>query len=117
MSKFIDISDVDMPEYLLKIPFYLEPTYYEMSYSLFEACNLHCKFCFEGHRDNSVDILKIKAAPFNIFKEVDLDLQKYKNVTKVDIRIWGGELFFDALSDEFFDAYKFLIDKCRELFK
>ena len=117
MSKYIDISNVEMPKDLLKIPFYLEPTYYEMSYSLFEACNLHCKFCFEGHRDNNVDILKIKAAPFNIFKEVDLDLQKYKNVTKVDIRIWGGELFFDALSDEVFDAYKFLVDKCRELFK
>jgi len=116
MPQLLDITNIEMPQDLIKVPFYLEPDNYEMAYALFEACNLHCKFCFEGHRDNTVDLLKIKAAPFNIYKEMVPELEKYKNIKNLNIRLWGGELFFDALKDEVFDAYIYLIDKCRELF-
>lgn len=115
MPKLFNLDNIDMPKDLLKIPFYYEPENYEIAYALFEACNLHCKFCFEGHRDNTIDVLKIKAAAFNIYKEMEPELEKYQ-IKNLNIRLWGGELFFDSIKDEVFDAYKFLIDKCRELF-
>ena len=114
--EYLDISGIDMPEDLPKIPFYLEPGWYEIAYALFEACNLHCKFCFEGHRNNKVDPEQIKQAAFDIYNIMDGELKKYPKVEVIYIRLWGGELFFDALPDTVFDAYKYLIDKCKELF-
>ena len=114
--KYLDINGIDMPEDLPKIPFYLEPYSYEIAYALFEACNLHCKFCFEGHRNNKVDPEQIKQAPQHIYNEMVPELSKYPNITNINIRLWGGELFFDALPDTVFDAYKYLIDTCKELF-
>lgn len=114
--ELLDISAIEMPNDLPKIPFYLEPENYEMAYSLFEACNLHCKFCFEGHRNNKVDIDKIKEAPQIIFKEMKEELTKYPSIKNLNIRLWGGELFYDALKDEVFEAYKWLVADCRNLF-
>ena len=117
MDRLLDISQIDMPNELPKIPFYLDPDSYEISCALFEACNLKCKFCFEGHRNNRIDYDYIRAIPDNVMKAVRSDFQKYKNIKDVNVRLWGGELFFDALPDSLFDLYKELVDKFNKTFK
>lgn len=114
--KLLDISNIDMPKELPKIPFYLESEHYEIAYSLFEACNLHCKFCFEGHRSNNIEMGKILEAPQNIFNEMVPELEKYPYIKHLNIRLWGGELFFDAIPDIIFEAYHRLVEDCRTLF-
>ena len=104
-----------MPKGLIKIPFYEEPTEYEMAYALFEACNLKCTFCFEAHRNNKIDIEELKKVPQHIYSEMKPELLKYKNIKDIHIRFWGGELFFDAIKDEVFDTYKFIVNECRNL--
>lgn len=115
-SKLMDISSVNMPKDLLKIPFYYEPSYFEMAYSLFEACNLHCPFCFEGHRNNKIDLNKIKETPQNIYNFLKDDFNKYPQIKRLDLRLWGGELFFDALPNKVFDTYKEMILDINSLF-
>ena len=115
-SKLIDISNVDMPKDLLKIPFYYEPTHFEMAYSLFESCNLHCPFCFEGHRDNRIDINKIREVPKKLYSFLEEDLKKYSSIKQLDLRLWGGELFYDGIKDEVFSAYKEMIDGIKSIF-
>ena len=114
-EQLIDISDIKLPKGLRKIPFYLEPKFFEFSYALFEACNLRCTFCFEGHRNNKVDISALYEVPQHIFQNLKEDLEKYSSIKDINLRFWGGELFYDALSDAVFDAYKFIVDECRKL--
>lgn len=115
-DQLVNIDDVQVPDGILKIPFYKVPTDYEIAYALFEACNLHCKFCFEAHRNNKVDLDKIKNAPYEILQAAKDDFIKYPSIKTLNVRLWGGELFFDALKDQVFDAYKDLVKLTRELF-
>lgn len=117
MQKLLDISDIDMPPELPKIPFYLEPESYEIACSLFEACNLKCKFCFEGHRNNKIDIEYIRQMPYNVMEAVRKDFKKYTNIKDVHMRIWGGEVFFDGLSDSIFDEYYNYVKNFQLLFR
>ena len=117
MDKLLDITNIDMPKELPKIEFYKEPTSYEIACSLFEACNLKCKFCFEGHRNNNIDIQYIRNIPNNVMIAVRKDLQLYPNIKDINIRLWGGELFFDGLSDDIFNEYKKLVDSFNVLLK
>jgi len=98
------------------IPFYKDPTLYEISCLLFERCNLKCKFCFEGHRNNKIDVDYIRKIPNLIIDNFKEEYKKYNNIKEVNIMLWGGELFFDALPDSLFDEYKLLVDNFRELF-
>lgn len=117
MSKLLDITNIDMPDELPKIEFYQEPDSYEIACSLFEACNLKCKFCFEGHRNNHIDVNYIRNIPNNVMVAIRKDFQLYPHIKDVNIRLWGGELFFDGLSDIIFDEYKHLVDTFNNLFK
>lgn len=116
-SQLLDISNIDMPQELPKIPFYKDPDSYEIACSLFEACNLKCKFCFEGHRNNRIDIDYIRQIPYNVMEAVRKDFKQYPNIKDVNIRLWGGELFFDGLPDSLFDEYKRFVDTFNGLFK
>ena len=102
-QEYIDISQVKMPEGLPKFNFYKKIKFYEVAVSLFETCNLHCKFCFERH-NKPVDIEKLKTYPDKIVNGVREDIIKYHPQLFV-LKFWGGELFFDALPDSIFDVY------------
>lgn len=117
MNNLLDISNIDMPNDLPKIQFYKDPSSYEIACSLFEACNLKCKFCFEGHRNNKIDIDYIRQIPFNVMDAIRKDFKVYKNIKDVNIRLWGGELFFDGLKDEIFDEYRLFVDTFNNMFK
>lgn len=113
---YIDISNVRMPKSLFKLNFNEQIDIFEIAVPLFEACNLNCKFCFESHDIANVDEEAIKNMPNKIFPS-SLEMIKDSGASNVAIRLWGGELFFDALPDSVFNAYKIFIDKTRELGK
>lgn len=75
--------------------------YAEFFVNLFEMCNLNCAFCWQNHtlKDgmNKEDILRCS-------QYVIEQIQKDKRST-FECNVIGGELFFDAIPDEFFDHY------------
>lgn len=105
MNKFIDISQIEMPAGIPKTDFNKRTGTYEISCSLFSACNLNCKFCFQDHSDYNVDTEKIMAMPERIMKTIKQEMIDYGVDQKIFIRIWGGELFFDKLPDCVFTTY------------
>lgn len=114
MSEFLDISKVKMPNGLPKINFYKKRKNYEIEVSLFEACNLNCKFCFEKHDNYVVDTNYIRNLPYLLIEETRDKIKEY-NVEYVCLRLWGGELFFDKLSDDVFDSYRDFLSLFKEL--
>lgn len=104
-EEYIDISDVKMPEGLPKINFYKKPKYFEIAVPLFERCNLHCSFCFEAHEDNRIDYEKILAMPKKIIEQTKKQILAC-GTNQILLRLWGGELFFDALPDDIFGLYR-----------
>ena len=58
LNHVIDIEHIIMPDNISKINFYQSDGTYEIACSLFETCNLNCRFCFETHKEK-IDI-KIK---------------------------------------------------------
>lgn len=100
------------------IPFYKNTNCYEIACMMFESCNLKCKFCFEDHVDKKIDLDYIKSLPDIIVKNFTPEYNKYKDqINIVYLMIWGGEVFYDALSTEVFETYYFFIKKTRDLFK
>lgn len=102
-QEYIDISDVEMPKGLPKFNFYKKIKFYEVAISLFETCNLNCKFCFEKH-DKPIDYDKIKGYPDKIINGIKDDILRYHPQLFI-LKVWGGELFFDGLPDKLFDLY------------
>ena len=49
------------------LEFYKNSDYYEIACMLFEPCNLKCKFCFEDHKNKTIDTDYIE----NIYKIID----------------------------------------------
>jgi len=84
---------------------------------LFERCNLKCKFCLEEHSNNNIDYDYIRKIPYDIVDRMKEEIKTHKDIKEVNIRLWGGELFFDALPDTLFDEYKLLVDNFRKLFR
>lgn len=99
------------------IKFYKTPISYEIACMLFENCNLQCDFCFEAHARKKIDTKYIE----DIYKIIDenfsKEYNKYPTIKTVYIMLWGGELFFDSLSDDVFNSYYILIDNIKTLFK
>ena len=83
---------------------------------LFERCNLKCKFCLEQHGNSKIDYDYILQIPNDIVSRCRQELKHLPKIEIVSIRLWGGELFFDALPDEIFTVYQKMIDKFNELF-
>jgi hypothetical protein len=113
-NNYINISNVVMPKSLPKINFYKNPGYFEIAAPIFELCNLNCSFCFEEHKDKSIDIERIMAMPEELVAGIKDDIVEY-GVDTILLRLWGGELFFDALPDSLFDVYVEFYDKFVEL--
>lgn len=77
------------------------PKYEEVNFFLFEECNLHCKFCFQKNyliRRPSMPLLDKK---LQLMHEVISGSPK----KLFEIQMMGGELFYDALDDIYFDKY------------
>ena len=108
-DEYIDISDVKMPNGLPKVDFYKKPSYFEVAIPLFERCNLNCSFCFETHKDTSIDYDKILAMPKKVISQIK-DQVISCGTNTILLRLWGGEIFFDALPDEIFDVYRKFVD-------
>ena len=75
--ELLSTSDVIMPSELPKIPYDRVPPAFEMAVSLFENCNLRCKFCFEGLKQKRIDkeyINKICFLIKNHDTSIDIDM-------------------------------------------
>ena len=105
--KYINIDNVDLDKRLPKIDFNIDDGAYELACSVFNNCNLHCKFCFQDHsslktfnqiREDS------KKIPDILIKFLEDESKKY-TINTVHLKMWGGELFYDAIPDDFFDIY------------
>lgn len=88
----------------------------EICLPLFDTCNSNCEFCYEIH--GKVKLTKESFS--NAYEDVKkyivpiVERRKYKNIK---IKIYGGELFFDAQPDWIFTAYEHLVNSIRSLFK
>lgn len=103
MQENIDVSNVFMPEELPAFSFYPNDGTYEIAVSLFRACNLKCEFCFEDH-GGMPDKEYILSLPDRIVPAVESDIEAARP-SVLYVRVWGGELFFDAMPDEMFSVY------------
>lgn len=114
MKKFIDISNVNINKELPKIDFNLDDGAYELACSIFDVCNLRCSFCFQEHNSiKSISIKDMKKIPKVLFDFMDKEIPKY-NINIINLKFWGGELFFDAIPDYFFDIYLEIFEKFKE---
>ena len=116
MDNFIDTSTIIFPSGIQIIPFYTTPSLYEISCVLFERCNLKCKFCFESHENTNIDYDYIKTIPQLVVDQFRIEYEKYPTITRINIMLWGGELFIDNLtSNGICDVYRNLVDEFRNL--
>ena len=99
------------------IPFYKDSEEYEIACMLFENCNLKCKFCFEPHTNKKIDKDYILTIPNIIRENFSQEYKKYPTIKKVWLMLWGGEIFYDALTDDIFDTYYKFVDNLNEIFK
>lgn len=92
--------------------FYGEHNGLEVCLILFDKCNLHCKFCFEDHTHiiSTEEVINISN---NLIPQLEETIKKRPYLNKFTFRLWGGELFMDGISDEYFIAYNKLIDDIR----
>ena len=114
-NNFVDISNVKMPKNLPKFNYYKKTKEYDVAISLFETCNLNCKFCFEKH-NTPIDVDKIMSMPKNIIDGIAKDINAYKP-DNIVFRIWGGELFSDNIDDSMFQVYRDFVKNISELAK
>ena len=106
MTNRLDISDIDIPEGLPKVSLYTKPDCYEVSVSMFDKCNLRCKFCYQEH-EQQIDRQFIQALDERILNDTREDLEKYKGSLKsISLLFMGGELFADDVPDEVLNDYK-----------
>jgi hypothetical protein len=99
------------------IPFYKEPESYEIACMFFENCNLKCNFCFESHINKKIDTKYIENLHTIIYDNFRKEYEKYPSIKTVYLMLWGGEIFFDSLSDEIFNSYYKFVDNINSLFK
>ena len=92
--------------------FYGENNELEVCLILFDKCNLHCKFCFEDHNHiiSTKEIINISNKLIPQLEEV---IKKRSYINKFIFRLWGGELFMDGISDEYFTAYTELVNRIK----
>lgn len=104
---YIDISEVKMNPRLPKIDFNQDDGAYELACSVFDACNLRCKFCFQQHTLQDINIDDIYEIPKYLIEHMLKECQKY-NIATINLKMWGGELFYDQIPDSFFSAYLYI---------
>lgn len=88
------------------INLYAEPNSYEVAVSMFDKCNLRCKFCYQDHK-KAVDIEFIKTLDDKIISSITAEMRQYYGKIKVlSLLFMGGELFSDDISGSTLQAYK-----------
>lgn len=109
---------VKMPKGLPDISQYRYTRAYELAVPLIENCNMACEFCFENQNHQYHPITKegvMEALP------IVLDYMKpiiaTGKFTSIDLKLWGGELLYDALPDWLFDTYREFIRALEEELK
>ena len=107
---YIDISKVKLNEELPKIDFNVDDGCYELACSIFDYCNLNCNFCFQKHSKDGFDYNSIMQIPDKMYNRMKSEFELY-NIKEIELKLWGGELFFDAIPDKFFNAYRYLYDR------
>lgn len=106
-----------MPKGLPDISDYQYTHEYELAIPLIDSCNMSCDFCFENQKGKITEeendkIMSILPRVISYMKPI------IKNgfYNRIDLKLWGGELFFDALPDWIFDTYrKFISELKKEL--
>lgn len=92
--------------------FYGKQDTLEVCLILFDKCNLHCKFCFENHT-HIISTQEVIEVGDKLIPQLEDVIIKRPYLKKFVFRLWGGELFMDGISDDYFIAYKELIDNIR----
>lgn len=90
---------------------------YNIECVLFDKCNMKCDFCLEscnGNRNNDINLQYIYDLPDALAPDF-FDVFREKNIKKLNLSMYGGELFMDSLSDDFFDAYRHIPLRFREI--
>ena len=82
---------------------------------LFERCNLNCSFCLESHTNSEINMDWIHNMPKYLIKR--FQSEKLEDIKCVTFRFWGGELFFDGISDDMFIEYNNLVNNIEKEFK
>lgn len=116
-NKYIDISKIEMNSNIPKFDFNLNNGAYELAISLFEKCNMRCKFCFQSH-NGEVDLQYIRNIPYLLRNKLYSEIKKY-NIRELNVKIWGGEVFLDNIESpiELFTEYKLLMSDLFRMFK
>ena len=73
----------------------------EVVISLFGECNLRCVFCYDAERFDE------RATVAGIMRRLALFKEAMVHITrpKIDVKVFGGELFQDKFRDDIWDAY------------
>lgn len=116
--KYIDISDVELDRRVPKIDFNEDDGKYELAVSLHNYCNMGCEFCFQSHNPEQFSLKKIrrrlKTMANEIYHEVKPELVKY-NITELNVKFWGGELFSVDYHHDIYKIYKDMYLKLADL--
>ena len=79
----------------------------EIIVTLFEQCNMSCKFCNQDHNSKvGMDTIKDKLP---VVKRAIENMSKTREMFSV--HFMGGEVFSDLVPDSCFDDYKYLADE------
>lgn len=92
--------------------FYGENNTLEVCLILFDKCNLQCKFCFENHT-HIISPKEVVEIGDKLIPQLEEVIIKRPYLNKFVFRLWGGELFMDGISNDYFEAYKELINNIR----
>lgn len=79
----------------------------EIIVTLFEHCNMSCKFCSQDH-NSTVGMDSIRDKLSNVKRAVE---NMSKTRKQFSVHFMGGEVFSDFVSDSCFDDYRYLADE------
>lgn len=85
--------------------------------SMFNTCNLNCRFCYENKKHNAIFLTKERftAVREDVKREI-VPLVKEHCYNTVLFKFFGGEVFFDAQPDWIYDEYISLLNDIRQMF-
>lgn len=87
---------------------YNDPQQYAMTCELFDDCNLRCAFCYKNcsNKVNNASLQYIKEQLPNDLEKLVLPELIRRDVHTLIVSLYGGELFYDDIPDEYFEAYE-----------
>lgn len=114
MSKIIPIvpeSRLPMQKSWDVAPEVVESDVQEVVISLFGECNLRCTFCYDAERFDE------RATVAGILRRLELFEEAIKHVTRprIDVKVFGGELFQDKFKAPIWETYDRFFTGLRDL--